>query len=124
LANKLKELKNNVDRFFEDGIKQIRKARGEDTQVVFIFDQLEQLRGTLQTEQDVIRSVERIFAIHVDLLKIPYVHAVFTGAAMAEIRPAGNRSNHPLVHGAFVEQRYSPHSLRTGMGGVSFFSRP
>ncbi len=78
LANKLKELKNNVDRFFEDGIKQIRGARGEDTQIVFIFDQLEQLRGTLQTEQDVIRSVERIFAIHIDLLRIPYVHAVFT----------------------------------------------
>jgi hypothetical protein len=78
LANKLKELKSNVDRFFEYGIKEIRKARGENTQVVFIFDQLEQLRGTLQTEQDVIRSVERIFAIHVDLLKIPYVHAVFT----------------------------------------------
>jgi hypothetical protein len=78
LANKLKELKNNVDRFFEEGIKQIRKARGADTQVVFIFDQLEQLHGTLQTEQEVIRSVERIFAIHIDLLKIPYVHAVFT----------------------------------------------
>jgi hypothetical protein len=78
LANKLKELKSNVDRFFEYGIKEIRKARGENTQVVFIFDQLEQLRGTLQTEQDVIRSVERIFAIHVDLLRIPYVHAVFT----------------------------------------------
>jgi len=78
LANKLKELKNNVDRFFEFGIKEIRKARGQDTQVVFIFDQLEQLRGTLQTEQDVIRSVERIFAVHIDLLKIPYVHAVFT----------------------------------------------
>jgi hypothetical protein len=31
LANKLKELKNNVDRFFEDGIKEIRKARGEST---------------------------------------------------------------------------------------------
>jgi hypothetical protein len=78
LANKLKELKNNVDRFFEDGIKAIRKADGEDTQVVFIFDQLEQLRGTLQTEQDVIHSVERIFAIHINLLRIPYVHAVFT----------------------------------------------
>ena len=48
------------------------------TQVVFIFDQLEQLRGTLQNEDEVIRSVERIFAIHVDLLRIPYVHAVFT----------------------------------------------
>ena len=78
LANKLKELKNNVDKFFEDGIKLIRASRGEDTRVVFIFDQLEQLRGTLQTEQEVIRSVQRIFATHVDLLKIPYVHSVFT----------------------------------------------
>jgi hypothetical protein len=78
LANKLKELKNNVDKFFEDGIRLIRASHGEDTQVVFIFDQLEQLRGTLQTEQEMIRSVERIFATHIDLLKIPYIHSVFT----------------------------------------------
>jgi hypothetical protein len=78
LANKLLELKSSVDKFFEDGIKLIRASHGDETQVVFIFDQLEQLRGTLQTEQDVIRSVERIFATNLDLLKIPYVHAVFT----------------------------------------------
>lgn len=78
LTNKLKELKENVDKFFEDGIKLIQASRGGDTQVVFIFDQLEQLRGSPQTEQDVIRSVERIFATHVDLLKIPYLHSVFT----------------------------------------------
>jgi hypothetical protein len=78
LANKLKELKSNVDKFFEDGIRLIRASHGEDVQAVFIFDQLEQLRGTLQAEQEVIRSVERIFATHVDLLKIPYLHAVFT----------------------------------------------
>jgi hypothetical protein len=78
LTNKLKELKDSVDKFFEDGIRLIRASHGDDTQVVFIFDQLEQLHGTLQTEQDVIRSVERIFATHVDLLKIPYIHSVFT----------------------------------------------
>jgi hypothetical protein len=78
LVNKLKELKNSVDKFFEDGIKLIRASHGDDTQVVFIFDQLEQLRGTLQSEQEVIRSVERIFATHVDLLRIPYIHSVFT----------------------------------------------
>jgi hypothetical protein len=78
LVNKLKELKNSVDKFFEDGIRLIRASHGDDTQVVFIFDQLEQLRGTLQSEQEVIRSVERIFATHVDLLKIPYIHSVFT----------------------------------------------
>jgi hypothetical protein len=78
LANRIGELKNEVNRFFEDGIKEIRRARGDDTRVVFIFDQLEQIRGTLQTEQDVLRSVERLFAIHIDMLKIPYVHAVYT----------------------------------------------
>jgi hypothetical protein len=78
LTDKLKELKDSVDKFFEDGIKLIRASHGDETQVVFIFDQLEQLRGTLQTEQDVIHSVERIFATHVDLLKIPYIHSVFT----------------------------------------------
>jgi len=118
LANKLKELKNNVDRFFEYGIKEVRKARGEDTQVVFIFDQLEQLRGTLQTEQDVIRSVERIFAVHIDLLKIPYVHAVL--AAVAQIRAAWNCADHPAVHRAPVEQRPRAHPLRTGLEGLPF----
>jgi hypothetical protein len=78
LANKLNELKRNVDSFFEFGVKKIKKTLGEDTQVVFIFDQLEQLRGTLQTEREVIQSVERIFSTHVDLLRIPYIHAVFT----------------------------------------------
>src|SRR5262249_30652862 len=78
LANRLSELKGHVDAFFEEGVRRVRKDRGDDTQVVFIFDQLEQLRGTLQTEQDVIRSVQRIFSIHIDLLRIHYVHAVFT----------------------------------------------
>jgi hypothetical protein len=78
LANRLSELKANIDAFFEEGVKRIRNDRGDDTPVVFIFDQLEQLRGTLQTEQDVIRSVQRIFSIHIDLLRIRYIHAVFT----------------------------------------------
>jgi hypothetical protein len=78
LATRLSELKGQVDAFFEEGIKRIRADRGDDTPVVFIFDQLEQLRGTLQSEQDVIRSVQRVFSIHIDLLRIRYVHAVFT----------------------------------------------
>ena len=78
LANRLKDLKGSVDAFIESGIKKIHQAYGAETRVVFIFDQLEQLRGTLQTEQDVIRSVQRIFANNVDLLKVPYVHSIFT----------------------------------------------
>jgi hypothetical protein len=78
LACRLAELKSQVDSFFEDGIKLIRAKRGQDTKVVFLFDQLEQMRGLLQTEKDVIRSIERIFSIHIEMLKIPYVHAVYT----------------------------------------------
>lgn len=78
LSTRLQTLKGSVDKFFEDGVKLIRKAHGDDTPIVFIFDQLEQLRGTLQTEQDVIRSVQRIFSTHMDLLKIPYIHMIFT----------------------------------------------
>jgi hypothetical protein len=78
LTNKLRELSANVHKFFEDGVKLIKARHGPDKQVVFIFDQLERLRGTLQTERTVIESVERIFATHIELLKIPFVHAVYT----------------------------------------------
>lgn len=78
LSKRLQTFKASVDKFFEDGVKLIHNKHGDETQIVFIFDQLEQLRGTLQTEQDVIRSVERIFSIHIDLLKIPYMHMIFT----------------------------------------------
>jgi len=77
LASQLTDLMAQVDQFFEDGIKAIQDSNGVDTHVVFIFDQLEQLRGTYQTWQSVIRSVEQLFSIHIDKLRIPYVHAVY-----------------------------------------------
>ncbi len=78
LSGRIGELKNNVDAFIEDGVKAIRKRHDEDTQIVFIFDQLEQVRGSLYNEQEVIRSVTRLFSNHLKLLNLPYVHAVYT----------------------------------------------
>jgi hypothetical protein len=79
LATRIGELKRNVDRFFEDGLKAIRAKRGEDLPgVVFLFDQLEQIRGPLANEQSVIRSVERLFSQHLERLEIPYLHTVYT----------------------------------------------
>lgn len=78
LATRLRDLKAEVDSFVEDGIKQIRGAFGPDTNIVFIFDQLEQLRGTFQTEREVVGSVERIFASSIDMLKLPYLHMIYT----------------------------------------------
>ena len=79
LANRIGELKQNVDLFFEDGIKALRAKHGDKiTGVVFLFDQMEQIRGTLANEQSVIHSVERLFSQHLKLMKIPYVHMVYT----------------------------------------------
>jgi hypothetical protein len=79
LANRLGELKKELNAFVEEGVKAVRKAKNNpDLPVVFLFDQFEQLRGSRTTEQAVIHSVERVFANHFDLLRLPYVHAIYT----------------------------------------------
>jgi len=78
MAFHLGSLKQDVHRFFEDGVKAIQKRRGADVQVVFIFDSLEQIRGSLVNQESVIHSVESIFEGHLDKLKLPYIHAVYT----------------------------------------------
>ncbi len=79
LEKRTGELKQNVDLFFEDGVKAVRQKRGEKFPgVVFLFDQMEQIRGTLSTEQSVIDSVVRLFAQNLKMLEMPYVHMVYT----------------------------------------------
>jgi hypothetical protein len=79
LENRTGELKQNVNVFFEDGVKAIRQKRGQKFPgVVFLFDQMEQIRGTLSTEQSVIDSVVRLFAQNLKMLEMPYVHMVYT----------------------------------------------
>jgi hypothetical protein len=71
-------LKAEVDKFFEDGVKAIRSRFTPETQVVFIFDSLEQLRGSALTENKVLESVQEIFDTHITRLDIPNVHMVYT----------------------------------------------
>jgi hypothetical protein len=78
LAGRVSELHGQVRNFFEEGIKAIRARCGAETPVVFLFDSLEQIRGSLSTEQEVIHSVERLFASHANKLQMPYLHAVYT----------------------------------------------
>jgi hypothetical protein len=79
LANRLSELKNQVNAFVEEGVKRLRERRNApDLPIVFLFDQFEQLRGSRSNEQAVIRSVERLFANHLDFLQLPFVHVIYT----------------------------------------------
>jgi hypothetical protein len=106
LDNRLPKLKQEANQFLEAAVKTIRSKKGKDTRIVFIFDQLEQIRGSLSTESAVIQSVERIFATHLDLLKLPYLHAIYTvppwlrfvlpGAVSIEIVPTVHLWNNNL----------------------------
>ncbi len=78
MSGRIGELRGEVLQFFEDGIKAVRKARGDDAKVVFLFDSLEQIRGSLSNEREVTHSVEVLFSTHLKLLEIPYVHVVYT----------------------------------------------
>ena len=78
MSLRLSELEAQVKKFFEE----CRKAIGErhtNLGVVFLFDNLEQLRGNaLSEEREVLASVEKLFSQHLDRLSIPYFHVVYS----------------------------------------------
>jgi hypothetical protein len=78
MKNRIGELKANVDKFIEDGVKLIHEKKGDDIKVVFIFDSLEQIRGSLNDEALVIKSVEEVFTQNVHLLKLNYINTIYT----------------------------------------------
>lgn len=78
LAPRLGELRREVHEFFDFGLQQVRRQRGTGRNVVFLFDQLEQLRDTLSTEGRVAESVGTLIANHRADLQIPSFHMVFT----------------------------------------------
>jgi hypothetical protein len=78
LQSRVGELRKEVETFFEDGVKAVRRQNGDDARIVFLFDSLEQIRGSLSNERDVTRSVEVLFSTHLKLLEIPYVHVLYT----------------------------------------------
>jgi hypothetical protein len=77
LKNHLSGLKAETDKFFEDGVKRIEAAR-QTQKIVFIFDSLEKIRGSLTDETDVLNSVQNLFSSHFEKLEIPYMQMVYT----------------------------------------------
>jgi hypothetical protein len=91
------EIDAQVKRFFEDYVKKLREIHPGAAGIVFLFDNLEQLRGSLASEREVIGSVQTLFSTHIERLAIPYVHVVYTvppwlkllmSAAPVEILPS------------------------------------
>lgn len=79
LSPHIASLKSEVDEFIEASLTEIRSYQPDATkEVVFLFDSLEQIRGTVSLENDVQRSVETVFGSHVDKLSLPGLHMVYT----------------------------------------------
>jgi hypothetical protein len=79
LAARLGELKAEVNRFVEDGVKLTREKAGKpNLPIVFLFDSFDQIRGTWVNEREVMSSITQLFASYQGLLHLPYVHVVYT----------------------------------------------
>ena len=70
-------LESQARNFFKDCVLSLRKKRPA-VKIVFLFDGLEQIRGSRLTEQAVLDSVVRIFEQHGERLNLPSIHAVYT----------------------------------------------
>ncbi len=78
LATRLGEVRRQVHEFFEFGRKRILSSQPKSTSVVFLFDQLEQLRDPIGTEGRVADSVTTLLANHRSDLNVPLLHLVYT----------------------------------------------
>ncbi|MCA9699076.1 MAG: hypothetical protein KC431_16255, partial [Myxococcales bacterium] len=78
-----------VHSFVQECLKKLRDRHGKDTQLVVIYDSIEHLRGTTTNAEQVTASVERLFRGHVEALRFPFVHTVFTVPPWLRLRYAG-----------------------------------
>jgi hypothetical protein len=69
---------SDVEQFVEEGVKALKKAYGDQVEVVYIFDSLEQMRGSSFNAGEVIESLDRVFASSLGELEFPSLHTIYT----------------------------------------------
>ncbi|NVB38654.1 hypothetical protein G6O69_12505 [Pseudenhygromyxa sp. WMMC2535] len=78
-----------VHSFVQDCLLRLRERHGQDTELVVVYDSIEHLRGTTTNAEQVAASVERLFRGHVEALRFPAVHTVFTVPPWLRLQYAG-----------------------------------
>lgn len=79
----------DVRAFVADCLTALRKKHGDETQLVVLFDSIEQIRGTSANASEVFESIERLFFGHRDKLRFADVHVVYTVPPWLKIRVPG-----------------------------------
>ena len=89
LAGRTQEIKNQADQFIKEAVQWLNDDHPGTTGIVFLFDSLEQLRGSTTNETEVMASVERVFTQHRELLRMKEVHLVYTVPPWLRYRAPG-----------------------------------
>ena len=76
----------HVWKFFEECVLALKKRHGDETEVVFIVDSMEHLRGSYTNAREVQDSIEALFSRHAERLKLPYLHVVYTVPPYLKVR--------------------------------------
>lgn len=85
----LGRLADDVRAFMADCVKAVRRKHGPDTDLVVLFDSIEQIRGSSVNDADVFSSVETLFVGHPDKLRFQGMHVVYTVPPWLKIRSPG-----------------------------------
>jgi hypothetical protein len=83
VQSNLPEVRRQVESFVEDVVKAVQN-RTPGRRIVFLFDSFERLRGTPSNQEEVMASVERLFGRYMDMLRLPFVHCVYSVPAFVQ----------------------------------------
>ncbi len=83
-------LAQEAHRFVAELVDDARKSAGDpDLQLVVLLDSIEHLRGSTSDAGKVMDSVERLFSMHTDKLRLPHLHMVYTVPPWLPLRAQG-----------------------------------
>lgn len=89
MQGRLGALANEVRMFMADCVKALRAKHGDETQLVVLFDSIEQIRGSSSNDAEVFASVETLFVGHPDKLRFDAMHVIYTVPPWLKIRSPG-----------------------------------
>lgn len=78
LAGSLPELVTHVHDYVRETVEAVRKKEKKSRGVVFLFDNLERIKGTESEMRATMNSVAKVFSQYAEFLRLPHCHTVYT----------------------------------------------
>jgi len=88
MAGHIGALHAEVEKYLTEVVAKVRAKHKPDTQVVFLVDSIEHIRGTFTTANEVQSSIESLFFGQYDKLRLSGLHVVYTVPPWLKVRHA------------------------------------